>query len=295
MVQLKWVAALLWAFAALVFAHAAKPFDRDEVLRRAVGVTGRAEPRPVHYGWLSRVGAQSQRFLPPRLNRWLANATARAGGRLTLDAWRGTVVLTAAAGATLLLVAGGPPSGRLSLDLWAGIWRVLAGGMAGLSVTLGVLHFLVVSRTTRLSHDLPVLADLLLLGLEGGLGLDCALDEAGRLLSGPLREELAEVERLKVLGVPRTTALREMGVRLAIPDLSGFVNLLSQAEALGCGLTRAVTATAGRFRTARVMEAERLAGVAPVKMLFPLVFCLFPSILVLLLGPILIRRGGILL
>ncbi|MGE5507423.1 MAG: type II secretion system F family protein [Chitinophagales bacterium] len=263
-------------------------------MRKAVGAAD-GSAKAILRRLLGKAGVRSRRCLPSQVDHWLAKSVSRTAGHLTVDEWRGAGAVAAAACAVLLLGARGVTPEGFALRLWAGTWRAAAGAVLGFTGVLAWLHFVVVSRTTRLSRDLPFLADLLLLGLEGGLGLDCALDEAGRLLSGPLKEELAEVERVRLLGVPKVVALREMGARLAIAELAGFVNLLSQAETLGSGLTRAVTATATRFRTTRIMEAERLAGTAPVKMLFPLVFCLFPSILVLLLGPILIRRGGLLL
>ncbi|HHW14213.1 MAG TPA: type II secretion system F family protein, partial [Firmicutes bacterium] len=149
-------------------------------------------------------------------------------------------------------------------------------------------------RCARIARDLPGLVDLLLLGLEGGLGLSLATAEASRHLEGPLAQELGEVSRQMEFGVPRREALKGAADRLRIREFSTLVVLINQAETLGSGVTKAVAAIARRLRTARVLAAERQAGEAPVKMLFPLVFCLFPSVLVLLVGPVLLGKESVL-
>jgi tight adherence protein C len=125
------------------------------------------------------------------------------------------------------------------------------------------------------------------------LSLGGALSEATHRLEGPLQQELSVAEERVRLGVPRQQALAEVAERLELRDLTTLVTLLNQTESLGTGVTKAVEAIARRLRTGRVLAAERRAGEAPIKMLFPLVFCLFPSILVLLVGPVLLGRGAL--
>lgn len=157
---------------------------------------------------------------------------------------------------------------------------------------LAWLHFHASERKSRISQDLPGLVDLLLLGLEGGMSLTMALSRAAERLEGPLKEELAEVDRQISLGLSRREALEALAARLDTREVTALVGLLNQAESLGAGVTKAVSAIAKRLRTARVLAAERRAGEAPVKMIFPLVFCLFPTILVLLVGPVLLGKGS---
>ncbi len=274
---LKWLTALVWALASLVVADAFFPLDRDEAIWRIIASPRRMSPQVVLTYWLRALGACTRRFVPRRLLRWVGQTSACLSDTWGADGWLGLMVGAGLTGALWLF----PPTvGRLS-----------TGFVLGASTGAVWLHFRASERRTRIERDLPGMVDLLLLGLEGGLSLSAALGEAARRLEGPLREELAEVERQAALGLPRAEALKGMADRLQIRELTTVITLINQTESLGSGVTKAVGAIAKRLRTSRVLAAERRAGEAPVKMLFPLVFCLFPSVLVLLVGPVLIGRG----
>lgn len=279
-VWLKWLAALAWALAGLTLSDAFFPLKRDEVVWRIIAPPYRVSFQATILHWLRAVGRAVRRFTPERVQEWVRRTSAHLPEAWDVDGRLGLVTVSGLAGVLSLF----PPT----------IGRLATGFALGASAGMVWLHFRAAERRARIERDLPGLVDLLLLGLEGGLSLSAALREAAQHVEGPLRVELAEVERQVELGLPRGEALKWMADRLKIRELSTIVTLVNQAENLGTGVSKAVGAIAKRLRTSRVLAAERRAGEAPVKMLFPLVFCLFPSVLVLLAGPVLIGRGRLL-
>lgn len=143
----------------------------------------------------------------------------------------------------------------------------------------------------RLPHDL----DLITLSIEAGLNLGAALGHAAQYgPPGPLRDEWERVLRDVHAGQPRYEALRTMAARVALPGVSNLIAALLAAQRQGASLAPILRAQAEQRRTERFLRAERLAMEAPVKMLFPLVLCIFPGTFAILLFPIvhqLLREG----
>ncbi len=291
---LKWLAALAWAAASLVMVDAFWPLERDEAVWKVIAPPAGVTPQAVAQHLLRRVGRGAARMAPKALVTWVNRLSDRLPGSLGREGWLGAAVTAGLAGALWLLPVAELSASHVTASAVRLAGRLVAGFVLGASGGLAWLHFQASGRCNRIARDLPGFVDLLLLGLEGGMGLTAAMAEAARRLEGPLGEELAEVDRRAALGLSRSEALKAMAERLDLRELTSLVNLLHQAEALGSGVTRAVSAISQRLRTSRVLEAERRVGEAPVKMLFPLVFCLFPSVLVLLVGPVLIGKGTVL-
>lgn len=135
----------------------------------------------------------------------------------------------------------------------------------------------------RLPHDL----DLITLSIEAGLNLGAALGQAARHgPPGPLRDEWQRVLRDVHAGQPRHEALHALATRLALPAVSTLVAALIAAERQGASLAPILRAQAEQRRNERFLRAERLAMEAPVKMLFPLVLCIFPGTFAILLFPV---------
>jgi len=143
----------------------------------------------------------------------------------------------------------------------------------------------------RLPHDL----DLITLSIEAGLNLGAALGQAARHgPPGPLRDEWQRALRDIHAGQPRHEALHALAARLALPAVSTLVAALVAAERQGASLAPILRAQAEQRRNERFLRAERLAMEAPVKMLFPLVLCIFPGTFAILLFPVvhqLLREG----
>ena len=142
-------------------------------------------------------------------------------------------------------------------------------------------------RLGQISRALPYHLDLLTLAVEAGLDFTGALGKVvERGKGGPLTEELHLVLRQLRLGKTREEALKGMIARVNLPPLSQFLRALIQADRMGTGLGKMLRIQAAQMRLERTQRAEKLAGQAPVKMLAPLVGCIFPTVFMILFGPI---------
>jgi tight adherence protein C len=142
-------------------------------------------------------------------------------------------------------------------------------------------------RHLLISRALPYNLDLLTLSVEAGLDFTGALAkvvEKGK--AGPLKEELALVLKQLKMGKTREEALKAMIVRVDLPSLTTFVTALVQADKMGTSLGKVLRIQSTQMRIDRTQRAEKLAGEAPVKMLFPLIACIFPTVFMVLFGPI---------
>ncbi|HSP78895.1 MAG TPA: type II secretion system F family protein [Myxococcaceae bacterium] len=142
-------------------------------------------------------------------------------------------------------------------------------------------------RHLQISRALPYNLDLLTLSVEAGLDFTAALAkvvEKGK--AGPLREELQMVLKQLKMGKTREEALKSMIIRVDLPSLTTFVTALIQADKMGTSLGKVLRIQSTQLRIDRTQRAEKLAGEAPVKMLFPLIACIFPTVFMVLFGPI---------
>jgi tight adherence protein C len=142
-------------------------------------------------------------------------------------------------------------------------------------------------RHLQISRALPYSLDLLTLSVEAGLDFTGALAkvvEKGK--PGPLREELQMVLKQLKMGKTREEALKSMIIRVDLPSLTTFVTALIQADKMGTSLGKVLRIQSTQLRIDRTQRAEKLAGEAPVKMLFPLIACIFPTVFMVLFGPI---------
>jgi tight adherence protein C len=146
-------------------------------------------------------------------------------------------------------------------------------------------------RKDRIRRSLPDAIDLLVICVDAGLGMDQALLRviAELSLSHPdLQDELQRVHLEQRAGLPRLDAWRNLANRLKIPEISAFVNMLTQTERFGTPIVRALTRFASDMRLKRRQLAEEAAAKTKVKILFPLVFCIFPCLFIVLLAPAII-------
>ena len=121
--------------------------------------------------------------------------------------------------------------------------------------------------------------------VEAGLGLDTALARVAEKTEGPFGEELTICLKEISLGKLRRDALIEMGERIGVPDLISFINAVMQAESMGTSIATVLRIQAEQMRMRRRQRAEQQAQAAPIKMMFPLVFCIFPTLFIVILGP----------
>lgn len=140
-------------------------------------------------------------------------------------------------------------------------------------------------RKDQIQRSLPDAIDLLTISVEAGLGFDLALARVVSKSDNALTREFARVIQEMRIGVARRDALRALVERTGIDDLSTFITAIIQAEQLGASIAGVLRIQSAEMRVRRRQRAERLAHEAPIKMLFPMAFLIFPPIFIVVLGP----------
>jgi tight adherence protein C len=148
-----------------------------------------------------------------------------------------------------------------------------------------VLNKKIRSRQERLSQDLPDALDLLAVSVEAGLGFDAAVVKITEQVQGPLGEEFSLTLNEMRIGESRQDALKKLAERTGIPEIGAFARAIIQADQFGISLGRILRVQAVDTRHRRQIAAEEKAMKAPVKMLFPTVIFIFPSMFIVILGP----------
>ena len=144
------------------------------------------------------------------------------------------------------------------------------------------------NRTQQMARDLPDALDLLTISVESGMAFDSAVSQVARNTTGPLAEEFFRLLQEMQIGLSRSDAIRAMGERSDIPELRNFASSMVQAERLGIPVANVLRIQAGEMRTKRSQRAEEMAQKVPVKILFPLIFCILPVLFIVILGPAMI-------
>jgi len=177
---------------------------------------------------------------------------------------------------------------KLLLQLQPGLFAI---GVLWLALYPGLwLKSAIQARHSEIQRALPFVLDLLTLSVEAGMDFMSSLQRnVERSSIDALGEELIRVVREIQIGKTRRVALRDMAVRVDLPDLRSVVNALVQADELGVSIGSILHIQADQMRQRRFERAERLANEAPVMMLFPLMFFIFPSVFLVLLGPVIGR------
>jgi tight adherence protein C len=183
------------------------------------------------------------------------------------------------------------------------IWFSTTASLAGIVVVLGTLFcgylgwaapLLVVKerakrRLGEIDYELPELIDLLVVTVEAGLGFVGSLQMAADRLTGPLGEELRLTLQEQSMGLSINEALSNTMARCDTPSMRSFVRSIVQGETLGVSIGQIMRDLATEMRRRRKQRAEERAQKAPIKILFPLVFLIFPAMFIVLLGPAIIQ------
>lgn len=161
---------------------------------------------------------------------------------------------------------------------------ILAAVTSGLLMDLNLKQKINL-RKKSIIKELPDVLDLLTISIEAGLGFDGAMGKVVEKGKGNLANEFNRVLKEMEIGMSRQEALKELALRLEIDEIRSFANSIIQADQLGLGVGKVLRSQGQQVRQSRKQVAEETAMKAPIKMLFPLVFFIFPTIFLVLLGP----------
>lgn len=250
---------------------------RDDTLRQPLSQRAIA---PILLG----AGRLISRFVPG--SGWTRRTNQRirfAGLQSRIDANSWVVIKALSVIASIVLL------GFMTRVITGDVGRLLLLG--GLILVLGVfapdvwLNRRIDDRRKRMQRALPDMLDLLVISVEAGLGFDSALARVVDTVPGPLAEEFFRMLQETRVGVSRREAMRHLMDRTDLDELRSFLLAMMQAEAFGVAIARVLRVQADEMRIKRRQMAQEKAFGAPVKMVFPLVVCIFPTLFVVLLGP----------
>ena len=235
---------------------------------------------------LKRFGSLSRKFTPASVTERLSKELVYAGTPVGWDAERvlamkllGAAVFT---GLGLLL-------GRMAaFSPFRTMVLMLFFAYIGYYLPEWILRSKSGARQKAMQRALPDALDLLSITVEAGLGFDAAVARVARQAGGPLGEELHRVLQEMQIGKSRADALRDLADRTSIPELKSFVLAMVQADIFGISVAKVLQVQAREMRIKRRQRAEEQAQKVPVKIVFPLILCIFPSLFIVLLGPAII-------
>ncbi|MGO4583849.1 type II secretion system F family protein [Arthrobacter sp. 2RAF6] len=228
-----------------------------------------------------RLTAISRQLAPDGYVAWLDKQLAGAGRPKDWPLGRILMVkpLLALGGGVfgVLLFLGDPSAGKLLL------------AFAVTAVAYFVPDLLIRSnaqkRREAIRLELPNSLDQMLISVQAGLGFEAAMARAAESGKGPLADEFIRTLQDIQVGRSRKDAYLDMSQRVDVPDVRSFIRAVVQADAYGIAIAKVLKAQAQEMRTKRRQRAEEYAMKIPVKILFPLIFCIFPTLFIILLGP----------
>jgi tight adherence protein C len=218
-----------------------------------------------------------------RLQRTLASAGFRRPGAAVLFS-AAELLLPVGFGLTVLAIMGFRTRVALGVAAFAALMGYFVPGL--------ILDRKIAIRKKQIRNGLPDVLDLLIVCLEAGSSLDQAIVKAGEELEltyPALADEMRTLNSETRAGKPRIEAFKNLAARTKVDDIRALVAMLVQTDRFGTSVSQALRTFAESLRTKRRQEAEERAAKVGVKLVFPLVFCLFPAFFVVTLGPAILR------
>jgi tight adherence protein C len=235
---------------------------------------------------MKRFGSLGRKFTPASVTERLGKELVYAGSPVGWDAER---VLAMKLLSTAVFVGLGLLGGKfLDFSPFRTIVMMLFSAYVGYYLPEWILRSKSGARQKALQRALPDALDLLSITVEAGLGFDAAVARVSRQAGGPLGEELHRVLQEMQIGKTRADALRDLADRTSIAELKSFVLAMVQADIFGISVAKVLQVQAREMRIKRRQRAEEQAQKVPVKIVFPLILCIFPSLFIVLLGPAMI-------
>lgn len=163
--------------------------------------------------------------------------------------------------------------------------------IAVLAFLYPIVHFssMATARQVKIKKSLPDVLDMLYISVEAGLSFDSAMKKTAAKMKGPLTQEINRAMDDITKGKEREDALRSIGTRSQVEDVSSFITAVIQSELLGANIANMLRIQSVTMREKRRQRAEEEAMRIPLKMLFPMIFLMFPALFVIILGPALIN------
>ncbi len=258
-------------------ARALATIDTHYTRHTAVELEAKRDPFATLPGWLHGLAT---RLSPSGISTTLQRRLDLAGNP---SGWTPDRIL-AAKGLGLFILGGlGGLYGLRTIGLL--VVGAAVAATAGFFLPDILLYNAGVKRQEKIQKALPDALDMLTVCVEAGLGFDAALAQVARNTTGPLASEFSRVLQEIQIGKSRSQALRAMADRTTVPELRSFVSALIQAGELGITIADVLREQAKEMRLRRRQHAEEKAQKVPLKILFPLVFCLFPSMFIVIIGP----------
>jgi tight adherence protein C len=155
-----------------------------------------------------------------------------------------------------------------------------------------ILSKSITRRQREIFESFPDALDLMTVCMEAGLGTEAALNKVSEDMvhkSPTLSEELRLVNLELRAGAPRDKALRNLGIRTGVEEVEGFVSMINQADRFGTSIAQSLRVHSETVRTLRRQKAQEAAAKIPLKLLFPLIFCIFPALMLVIIGPAVIQ------
>lgn len=234
--------------------------------------------RPLAASTADRLGG----LLPARLAAHFEDELAAAGNPVGAGVFTGALLVLPPSLVTLAVLSFARTGGGVSSTM---VLSVLVGGALGIGMPLLWLRTRVDRRQHAIVRELPDVFDMIVVSVEAGLGFEAAIARVTENTEGPLTDELRRLLLDMNLGMGRRRALQSLAARTRALPLRSLVGAIIQADQTGMGIGQVLRAQAEHLRTQRRQNAEERAMKAPLKMLFPLIFFIFPALFVVLLGP----------